>query len=155
MLGYYLTSTQLDKGSVVLPGNWGRILNLPVYSYPFPNLEQANTIYRETVLEFVRATLYPEYPSRLTSSFCCPNIESAQEFHKQRSIDIIYEIEFDESLPLFYASWMHVCPISSTPSITGMEDAAQHYWGTDWKQHKDPTIEIVTGSYLKIIKSIG
>ncbi len=153
MEAYHLCGTKLSVGSVILPGNWGRI----IHKYPFPYIDQTHAINitQEYILEKIRLEYNPDLPSRLKSLFCCPNEESARNFSQLRSSDIIYKVHInDESLPLFYGSWSHVLPIRVVENqmflIAELEQNAKLYWETDWLTTSPTTAEIITLSPVTI-----
>lgn len=62
----------LAPGSVILPGNMGRIVGLYVAGTDRPA--------QEAIYERARTVLQPTAPSRLACTFVCPTIEDAVEF---------------------------------------------------------------------------
>lgn len=56
---FHIAPMLLGAGSVILPGNWGRVLKL----YTNAN----DVFYREHILETIRANEYPDKPSRLNA----------------------------------------------------------------------------------------
>ncbi|HZV61489.1 MAG TPA: hypothetical protein VFF75_03660 [Methylophilaceae bacterium] len=64
---FHVAPIKLSKGSVIEPGNYGRIINQYVLNSGVP--ANGYTLARETLLESVRATKYVDKPSRLTSAF--------------------------------------------------------------------------------------
>jgi hypothetical protein len=80
----------LAPGSIIEPGNWGRIIRLylPSEQATFP------IAYREAVLEAARLALAPEKPSRLHCVFGLPTLDSAIVYkNKYGRLNFIYEIE--------------------------------------------------------------
>ena len=61
---YHYCPVPLENGSVITPGNWGRIIR----QYPMPDNCNAIVV-KELLLENIRLRLYPSYPSRLESVF--------------------------------------------------------------------------------------
>src|SRR5262245_46478650 len=60
----HASSILLGPGSIILPGNWGRIIRA--------GGERHNRWPDEQVLEAVRLARYPKLPSRLDACFACP-----------------------------------------------------------------------------------
>ena len=73
MTYYHMCQIPLEKGSIIKPGNYGRMLEYDKGRNPI--------IYnRETILEGIRKKLCPEKPSRLHSCFVCDDIKSTLMF---------------------------------------------------------------------------
>ena len=150
---YHVACVPLRMGSVIEPGNWGRILNL--YSYPL-NQASGNIVARELILEATRKVVAPSKPSRLEAAFCCPTLDSAKIFRAEnkRFIDIIYKVSIDTSMPIHYGNWNHVTPANGQSFFGEMDRLAKEYWTTEWCVANITTLEIVTLSPLAIIEHI-
>ena len=72
MIVFLWLPLRLGRGSVVLPGNYGRMLRLGGWGHP-----QAM---REVLLEAVRMRDFPDRPSRQNCVFCCLTVEEAALF---------------------------------------------------------------------------
>ena len=146
MKAYHLTACLLAPDSIILPGNWGRMLNL--YVTPLQDVHAADLLLKETIFEKVRELNFPALPSRLQSLFCCPTLEGARTFQETqgRRFDLIYEVELDAT-DVFFASWEHV----SLPSdknflaLQSYEQLAYSYWSVDWQK------ELSAKDYLEIL----
>ena len=80
----------MSPGSIIEPGNWGRVLNL----YETNNGQINLTVVNEALLEWARRLLAPTKPSRLASVFTLPTLQEAIVFrdrHQRHSI--IHEVE--------------------------------------------------------------
>jgi len=88
---YHSAPLNLEPGSVIKPGNWGRILN----SYRQNNIPaNAWILARELAFETVRASEFPTLPSRLSSAFVFESLEHANQFKRNFSQwNAIYEVE--------------------------------------------------------------
>lgn len=147
---YLLCSYPLSPGSIIEPGNWGRMLNL--YT-PNQNLAGA---YREQIYEKIRMASFPDKPSRLECIFLCETLEEATSFRNetQRIFDIIYKVKLvDSSATIFRTDWKNIGfnPPENTHSL---EIKAREYWGhsgSDDIQH----VEILTLSKVETIESLG
>ena len=144
---YWLASYPLEEGSVVLPGNWGRIIDL------YKSDGSILTYLREKILEKVRSKDFPDLPSRMTSIFLCESIENAKLFRDAngRFLDILYEVELiDKEKPLFRTDWSFLnCP--STPFFLKQFEEMAHLY---WKAENIQNPEILTESRIKIIRKI-
>jgi hypothetical protein len=93
---FHCAPTTLSPGSVIHPGNWGRILNLYETNNGQINLSAAN----EGLLEWARRSLAPTKPSRLASVFTLPSLQEAVDFrNKHQRLSIIHEVEPTEQNP--------------------------------------------------------
>jgi hypothetical protein len=76
---FHLAPLRLAAGSVIEPGNWGRILK----RYQNPHAQQQTMgngwlMARELVYEIARLNFAPEAPSRFQSCFAVESLEAAQ-----------------------------------------------------------------------------
>jgi len=145
---YWLASYILSPGSIIEPGNWGRIINkYPIYS------EAAKTIgLREFIFEVERLKNFSDRPSRLESLFLFENEELAKKFQKTRSFDLIYEVEIiDETKNYFEGEMMLTNFPQNNIEISQLVMMANQYWegNTNFTEK-----EILTLSSIKIIKKI-
>jgi len=148
-IGFHVTKSVLNPGSIIEPGNWGRIIKAIG-----PNHQHHA---REMEFEDVRAGEFPDKQSRLTSCFVWPTLKDAKWYREHHhKTDFIYEIRFDQELPLHQGVFLLV---NTPPNMTRRESIV-HYWkfdhGVHWDQ--DPTympIEIVTASPLVVRDTIN
>ncbi len=145
---YHFCPVPLQTGSVILPGNWGRI----IASYSMP--ENCNAlVVRELLLENARLKISPDKPSRLEAVFSCVGRESMELFKKERPHDICYRVELcDEGLPAFTGSWAHVgAPNGSSMPMQVWHEIAEHYWSMDSHAKAPQTLELLSASPLRIL----
>jgi hypothetical protein len=141
---YWLCSYKLEVGSVINPGNWGRIIKM--YA-PQNNHAQALIATREYIFESIRLKNYPDKPSRLESIFLCKTIEDAQELHqKNRQFDLIYEIELVNDGQIFETD-MALVNNDPNDTILAIEGKANLYWN----HSQIIKSEILTDSPIKIV----
>ena len=69
---FHLSGAMLALGSIIMPGNWGRMIKTLGW--------QHNLAIREMALENARVARYPNRPSRLDASFVLPTLEEARNF---------------------------------------------------------------------------
>lgn len=138
----------LEIGSVVLPGNYGRILRATGPSHKL--------WHRETILERVRATRYSGKPSRWDSCFICVTLDAAKCYRdKQSPRSIIYEVEKVDPHAIEHRSDFNVVePLPGRPE--NMEQIAELYWRAAlWTDVVEwPGVrceEMVTVSALRIV----
>lgn len=142
---YFLCSYPLGNGSIVLPGNWGRMLkNYQIGSNLF-------LITREAIFEEVRLKNFPSKPSRLDSIFLCEDKQAIEIFKNEtgRRFDITYEVELiDQTQPFHRGSWK--MPLTNDHSIFHVYELAHAYW----EKPTSADTEIVTTSPIKIIQQV-
>jgi len=143
---YWLCSYPLEGGSIISPGNWGRIISL--YAFDTNNLNQI----RERVFEKVRTENYPDRPSRLKSTYLCKDIDGARQFLRDtnRRFDLIYEVEvLEQGKPLFTTDWKRADHVDGE-SESLMIIRAHNYWKAEDVAHP----EVLTESRIKIVRRI-
>lgn len=155
---YHSSPVLLEIGSVILPGNYGRVIGAVGEGHPHWE--------RETELERVRSIYHPEKPSRLNSCFCCSNLESLNlyvEAIKKNSPNsfwpVIYEVEkVDPEAGEHRSDFNLVQPL---PGLNmNMSQIAQKYWDGDFwiKIEENPSVrceEVLTTSPIRITKRLA
>jgi hypothetical protein len=120
---FHVTPTLLGPGSILLPGNWGRILQTYI---------QANDIlFREDALERIRVASYPAKPSRLNCIFLLESLEEAI-WYKNNVVRMnypIYEVTGAEGVPRHRGNYTKVAPVGQ-PLLANMPAYADAYWST-------------------------
>jgi hypothetical protein len=144
---YHVTQILLQPGSVILPGNYGRILGMY-------QMRDANAVlYRERFLEDIRQREFPKKPSRLSSSFCLESLQEAQFYRDNLAgrYHVIYEVELvDPGCNQHRADYNKVSPLMSEMAAR-MEDVARAYWmGTNIERP-----EIVADTALRLIQRVA
>lgn len=84
---FHISHAWLDVGSVIMPGNWGRVVSAHGYRH--------NLALRESVLEEVRRLEFPGLPSRLASAFYLETLEGARAYRQNQNMQLVntYEVE--------------------------------------------------------------
>jgi hypothetical protein len=119
---YHVCPTWLEVGSIIRPGNWGRVVDMAGVQHP--NWK------REQVLERMRQVDFPHKPSRMSAVFVCGDIRAARMFHQSsRKWALIYEVETTEdSRSLnWHAGDFNYC-IEGHPDYTDIPKASHLYW---------------------------
>lgn len=75
MILFHLSPQRLGAGSVILPGNYGRLLT--VHGWPHA------ASHREAILEGIRVQSFAHLPSRLGCVFCFARVEDADTFRAE------------------------------------------------------------------------
>jgi hypothetical protein len=141
---FHVAPILLDKDSRILPGNFGRLLR---------TYQQANdTLYRETILENIRAQKFPEKPSRLSAIFLLETLAEAQIFRQTCApFNLIYEVEASlEGLAIHRGNYARVQPMHK-PMMESMPIVAEEYWATPPTEH----IEIVVQTSVRVLAQRG
>lgn len=148
---YFLSSLSLAPGSIVQPGNWGRIIEK--YETPSANRQtfgSLNLIARELMFEMVRAETYPDKPSRLLAAFCCPSLADMQQYRPKADpygFQIVYEVDLvDPAKQTHFAPLAMIDFAENTFFLMETRARADRYWSG----HPDGPREIVTLSPLLI-----
>jgi hypothetical protein len=93
---FHCCPVTLTPGSVIQPGNWGRILELYEPVNGQINLNAVN----EGLLEWARQALAPTKPSRLKCLFALPSLQEAIDFrNKHQRSSVIHEVRPTEKNP--------------------------------------------------------
>lgn len=88
---FHGASVLLEIGSVILPGNYGRMIKT---AYPVAPNGSPMQPYREAIFEYARLALAPQKPSRLNSVFVCDSLPEAVAFRNAaQPNNVIYEVE--------------------------------------------------------------
>jgi hypothetical protein len=99
---FHCNSTPLMAGSVIKPGNWGRIIKHFGWTH--------NLAFRETVFEDIRAREFVDKPSRLDCAFFFDSPETVDLYRRMDPARfgtmIAYEVELlDPGAPQHRADW--------------------------------------------------
>lgn len=121
---YHCSPIWLESGSIIRPGNYGRILKMVGANHPH--------WLREQFLELVRKQEFPDKPSRLSCAFACEILDAARLFkEKNCKHGIIYEIKFvDPDANSHTTDFNCVQPIPG--KIEEMYDISRHYWSASY-----------------------
>ncbi|OQW37870.1 MAG: hypothetical protein A4E19_11890 [Nitrospira sp. SG-bin1] len=120
---FHVAPILLSPGSVILPGNWGRILR--VY------LQANDVLFREYVLEEIRKSKYPEKPSRLKAVFLLETSEEALWYKNNLALTgLVYEVEAEtDGVAIHRGNYTRVAPVNQH-MLDVMPRYAEEYWST-------------------------
>lgn len=154
MILYHCAPILLKPGSVILPGNFGRIIKAVGPSHSLWN--------REMTLEQIRSREFPMKPSRLSACFACASEEIARGYRvlmaartKEIAWQALYSVNMVDPLaPRHCADYNTVEPLPQRTETP--EEAARLYWSSKlWTTVADaPGLrceEIVTYSALEVL----
>ena len=130
---FHYAPVTLAPGSIIQPGNWGRILAL----YETNNTTQVQlNVIREALIELARPATKP---SRLECVFAVPTLGEAIKFRNQHQrLSVIHEV-----IPVDDATTTHVgdYEIAITPFVGRymqlMIDFARSYWTVTQPQNPE------------------
>jgi hypothetical protein len=146
---FYCCSLPLETGSIIRPGNWGRILRL----YTPQSSPNSWVLTRELAWESVRLRAFPEKPSRFDGIFVCLNEKDIDEFiaSSKRFIDLRYEVELIDSNAISHIGDWTLANMQNTDDVTVFERRAQLYWqGTNIVKQ-----ELLTTSPIRIVRVLS
>jgi hypothetical protein len=123
---FYCYSLPLEVGSVIRPGNWGRILR----TYTPQSSPNHWLLTREVAYELVRVRSFSAKPSRLECVFVCLSENDLDEFRAttNRGLDLGYEVELvDPQAPSHLGDWT-LPNMQNTDNLPMFENRAKLYW---------------------------
>jgi len=144
---YHSAPLALQAGSIIEPGNWGRILNC----YTSEN-GNAWLLARELAFESIRSSDFKDLPSRLSSCFVFDNLDHANQYQREFSRwNSLYEVELvNETAPTHQGAFNLVSfPNNQTEFLPVVINNARKYWAGEEIQ----VPEIITKSPL-LIKNV-
>jgi hypothetical protein len=121
---FFLCSYPLRVGSIVGPGNWGRMIRkyqAQVHSWPLT---------RELLFEMVRLREFPNKPSRLDSVFLCETAADASQFiaNSNRPWDLMFRVHLVDSAAGLHRGCLSLLDPIQGENINGLSDRARQYW---------------------------
>lgn len=125
----------LEPGAVILPGNWGRVLN-------HPRRRRDDSYWREVALEDARSRRFARKPSRFNSVFALPSFAAVRAYRcvDTKILSPVYEIEpVDTTAPIHIGCWQ----LGSLDE--GRHDLADAYWRGLRVDTLDPTSGMPNG----------
>jgi hypothetical protein len=120
---FHLSGAMLAPGSIIMPGNWGRVIR--VYGW------QHNQAIREMALEQARLARDPNLPSRMEAAFVMPTLEEARTFRANTQgfqQHILYRVTLCDPAASSHITDSRLC----SPQGTVRADWATIYW-LDWQ----------------------
>lgn len=150
---FHCAPIPLTAGSIIEPGNWGRIIN----SYSLADMNSMIVAFRETLLENARLKFAPDKPSRLNCIFACPSAEGLRSFcqNNGRIRDIAYQVE-----PIDLGASIHAGDYNLATLPILLPGAQQQYFYMKelpqrfkdyWQGVPTETVEILIGGPVRIV----
>lgn len=138
----------LAPGSIIEPGNWGRIIRLYTgAAASWPNA------YKEHVLEQARKEVAPMKPSRLEAVFACPSLEGLRHFLGSTGRhDAAYEVEPVQDAPTHEADYN----IWTIPPGVAFFDTFPFLARGYWTAAPPPqSTEVLIGGPVRVLRRIA
>jgi hypothetical protein len=143
---YFHSSAALVRpGAVFEPGRFGRAVRM--YSRQQGN---ADLLFREYVLETVRAARFRDRPSRMHCIFLFETALDAIRFQQDhgRQAEYLYRVRLlDPRARLFRADLNKVAPATNVPFLEAMQDLAEVYWRGEELDH----VEVLSYSAVEVV----
>lgn len=145
---FFACSYPLAPGSIVDPGNWGRMIK----KYRTDGFGNAWVLFREEVFEEVRKTSFQSKPSRYSSIFLCESEADLREFIQttSRVFDLIYQVEIVDSAAEIHRGCLSLLNFLPQENISTFRDKAAAYW-TGSPINKP---EILVESSVRILRAL-
>jgi Protein of unknown function (DUF2441) len=153
---FHFAPLRLASGSVIQPGNWGRLLKRQ-------QVTQHNNVgmvpwhlTRELVFETIREHGFGKLPSRLGSAFVLPTRHDADIYRShndQNHFHILHEVDLVDLTAPVHRGWMSFLDYQGGPFLEATRVQALQYWSGN-KGDPEKGEEIVTVSPLKIVKCL-
>lgn len=146
---FHFNSFLLELGSVIRPGNWGRIVRL--IGNQHPEWE------RERILEHILRTEFPHLPCRWDCVFFFKNATEAKLYNATigaKSLLILYEVELtNPHARQHVADWKGTGPYDN-------DEWARRYWRGDIMPGRGPVPgplcrEVLAVTSLRIVRDIA
>lgn len=141
----------LAPGSIIEPGNWGRM----VRAYRLNPQQGISPIaFRETIFEAVRKRVAPTKPSRMACVFACRSEEDIRAFMaNDRPFDVVYEIETVGEPALHIGP--HDLPLLQVPPgeqyFDSFESRAETYWTATPPPQRS---EVLIGGPVRVLRRL-
>lgn len=161
---FHLSGASLQIGTIILPGNWGRIIRSAGWTHTLA--------VRECALEAARSARFPDRPSRLDSAFVAPTRDHAEAFRRANQAfmhHILYRVTLVNPAAASHATDPMLCAPSGAFRVDWTdlywkdEDARmRELWGGDWRTNPNAIAaqtntqrEILTLSPLKVEERVA
>lgn len=147
---FHAAPIPLEPGAIILPGNWGRILNL----FRRPGYGDGWLLAREMTFEAIRATEFPHLPSRLSSAFAFDNLEHAlHQFSNITPLNLLYRVELIDPSAASHRGCMN--QVSFPPEHVEVLPAFVERARAFWNANVIEVPEIVTKSALRVVEVVN
>jgi hypothetical protein len=148
---FHFAPLALDAGSVIQPGNWGRLLKR--YGVPEGTAPWGNPwlLARELIFETVREKAAPALPSRMGACFALPDMPAADAYRAENDPgfkQVLHQVELlDPTAPTHSGALALLRLHVGSPFLDTTRSSAIQYW----RGEGDGFREIVTASALRVV----
>jgi hypothetical protein len=146
---FHFAPQAMTAGTIIQPGNWGRILN----SYNQQGFGNAWVLAREMIFESVRASKYSTKPSRLSCAFAFETLADANQSRGDYAgWSSLYEVELvTATAPSHRAAYNLIkWPPANAQFLPIFAQVAGDYWAGN---HSIP--ELITKSAFRILQVVS
>lgn len=119
---FHIAPSLLEPGSIINPGNWGRIITFVGMGH--------TSFSREILLEYARIRSFKDKPSRFSSNFACENLDEAKFYRQNTSqtTSVIYEVEVVNKHAKHHIGCYNMLPLVVNQYPSNHEQIAHDYW---------------------------
>lgn len=124
---FHVAPMMLGEGSIIQPGNWGRVLRMN------RGYNVSPALFREYVLEQIRAGEFPDKPSRLNCLFLLTSLEEATLYRDTlHQTDLVYEVAINiADTAVHFGDYNFGGQGTSVQLLEGMLELARKYWSVE------------------------
>lgn len=145
---YHYAPIPLRAGSVIEPGNWGRIVRRDMERNQNWPVQHA----REAMLELYRQAAFPQAPSRLECIFAYRSLDEAKAGRDANSaLSHVYSVKVDASSPYHVADMAIYGMLDLTKSYDFLQRLIRAYWSPP---SICSTTEVLIGAPVTIVERV-
>lgn len=150
---FHCAPIKLGAGSIIEPGNWGRLHNFHNWANP----QCVARDFAELALDYARKTINPELPSRLNCVFCFDDQNYARNYMAQCApMSVLHQVEPVERDGLFPSQFranynlIWVYEKNEQPPLKALETNIQRYW----QGNPDTDVEVLVGGAVRVLQPL-
>lgn len=154
---YHLTMTRLEAGSVIRPGNWGRLLHRYEHQSRLANgglFGQTWVLCRELIFENARLRVDPDLPSRFDAAFVFEDIGSVERYRSAQDphrAQVLHEVRLQDAAAPTHRGALAMISYPPVPEFLGpMTQQAEAYW----RGEGSGDTELLTLSSLEVVQCL-
>jgi hypothetical protein len=131
---YHRTQAFLQKGDLIHPGSWGRMVLGVGGSHAF--------FFREYLFEKIRELEFSSRPGRLSSAYAFENCEFARRFRANQNLEHVYVVRpADRSCLSHRADMAWVDLVVQYRTFDGVDECARRYWRGELRDPSGQSVE--------------
>jgi len=146
---FHAAYVPLAPGSVIEPGNWGRMLNT------YARNQNDYVLLRETIFEQVRRQDFPHLPSRLHCVFLCRTEEELRIFMSKNHVnDIPYEVALEQEEATTFSTGYDLPDIPvGLPLLPTLRQCGAAYWRGEGVE-SSKRVEVLTATPVRVVRRL-